>query len=196
MFGAVPMSTIGARSRAGSYGSFEYMNCAVASGPVNDRPIVVPSGVALATASVPAVPPACGRFSAMTGWPSRSRKASATSRPSTSIDEPGGAVRIRRIVLEGEACARSDATAATVSAPAAARSSSRRRGRIGRVRIGVVSGWPDIVRRKSAQLPVGMKASAATSGQGFRKPRARAAGTPSAPSARAACFVSGRRCAP
>jgi hypothetical protein len=45
----------------------------VVSGPVNDRPIVVPSVGALATASVPTVPPACGRFSAITGWPRRSR---------------------------------------------------------------------------------------------------------------------------
>jgi hypothetical protein len=65
-FGAVPTSTTGARSLTGSYGSFEYKNGAVANGPVNDSPIVAPSGVALEISWVPTVPPAAGRFSTTT----------------------------------------------------------------------------------------------------------------------------------
>jgi hypothetical protein len=65
-FGAVPTSTIGARSFAGSYVRFEYKYGAVASGPVNDSPIVAPSGADFATSLVPTVPPAAARFSTTT----------------------------------------------------------------------------------------------------------------------------------
>src|SRR5918993_987842 len=66
MFGPVATSTIGAKSFAGSYASFEYKYGAVASGPVKDNPIVAPSGADFATSFVPTVPPAAARFSTTT----------------------------------------------------------------------------------------------------------------------------------
>ncbi len=52
------------------------------------RASVCPSGAAFATASVPMMPEAPGRFSTTPGWPSRGRSRSATSRAVMSLAPP------------------------------------------------------------------------------------------------------------
>ena len=51
---------------------------------------VCPSGAALTTAATPVVPPAPGRFSTMTDWPSASLSGSRSSRAVKSVEAPGG----------------------------------------------------------------------------------------------------------
>src|SRR3990172_7218982 len=66
---------------------------------------VWPSGGALATKSVPILPPAPVRFSTITGWPSASASLGARMRAVKSAMPPGGRVAIIRSGLVGQACA-------------------------------------------------------------------------------------------
>ena len=62
---------------------------------------VYPSGGALATTSVPIVPPAPGRFSTRKGWPSACVSRSATVRPIRSDADPVAKGTITRTGLLG-----------------------------------------------------------------------------------------------
>ncbi len=60
------------------------------TGALTQTSSVWPSGAALATAAVPVVPPAPGRFSTTIDWPSASASGSRNSRAMKSVEAPGG----------------------------------------------------------------------------------------------------------
>ena len=62
---------------------------------------VCPSGAAFATTAVPTVPPAPPRFSITTGCPNSLLSPSATTRPTMSVEPPGGNGTISVIGLVG-----------------------------------------------------------------------------------------------
>src|SRR5262245_12425137 len=66
---------------------------------------VWPSGSALATTSAPMFPPAPGRFSTTTGWPSVLASSSPTARARTSTSPPAGNGAIMRMGFVGQVCA-------------------------------------------------------------------------------------------
>jgi hypothetical protein len=100
--------TTGTRSLAGSYGVRVYMNGANAMGPLKPMPIVWPSGWALATVSMPSMPPAPALFSTTTGWPQRSFSLSPSRRTMMSSELPAGAGTTMRTgrAGHGDDCAR------------------------------------------------------------------------------------------
>src|SRR5258705_1483038 len=77
----------------------------MASGPPIEMPIVVPSGSALATASVPRLPLAPGLFSITKVWPSVCCRRSPISRATMSGVEPGPNGTTILTVLVGHSCA-------------------------------------------------------------------------------------------
>src|SRR6266568_4534243 len=97
---AVPTSATGARSFFVSKGSVLYSDTLIALGGAAMRS-VWPSGGALATKSVPMLPPEPVRFSTMTGWPSASPSRGASARAVKSVIPPGGKVTTSRIGLLG-----------------------------------------------------------------------------------------------
>jgi hypothetical protein len=68
---------------------------------LKDHSKVWPSGAARAAAAAAMIPPAWGRLSTTTGWPSRNRSFSATRRAGMSIELPAAAETIRRIGRSG-----------------------------------------------------------------------------------------------
>lgn len=54
---------------------------------------------------MPMVPPAPGRFSTTTGWPSATLRRSAIGRAMVSVAEPGVKGTMMRIDFEGQDCA-------------------------------------------------------------------------------------------
>src|SRR5450759_911123 len=66
---------------------------------------VYPSGADLTTASAPILPPAPGRLSMTTVWPSSGRRLSAITRAVTSVLPPGGYGTTSLIGLEGQVSA-------------------------------------------------------------------------------------------
>src|SRR4051812_16014977 len=66
-------------------------------------PSVYPSGAALATMSLPIVPPAPGLLSTTTGWPSAFDNACIAIRPVASVPPPGGNATMQRIGRVGHA---------------------------------------------------------------------------------------------
>src|SRR5476651_839227 len=66
-------------------------------------PSVYPSGAALATMSLPIVPPAPALLSTTTGWPSASDSACMAMRPVESVPPPGGSATMQRIGRVGQA---------------------------------------------------------------------------------------------
>ncbi len=64
------------------------------------------SGFALATRLEPSMPPAPPTFSTSTGWPSSTRKPSATIRAITSLDPPAAKGTINVIGRVGQSSAR------------------------------------------------------------------------------------------
>ena len=111
---------ISAMSRRGSYGILAKMSVLIASGPPRLMPMVVPSGSAFATRSVPMLPLAPGRFSITTGWPSIGCRLSATTRPTMSGVEPGPNGTISRSGFVGQSCAAAGAIAASEASRAKA----------------------------------------------------------------------------
>src|SRR4029079_2874026 len=77
----------------------------MASGPPMGTPSVAPSGAALATASVPRLPPAPGLFSTMKGSPVICCSWSATRRAAMSGVDAGPKGTMMRVVFVGQSCA-------------------------------------------------------------------------------------------
>src|SRR5262249_14459380 len=82
---------------------------------------VYPSLSARATASLPRVPPAPGRFSITTGWPSFSCSDCATMRPMMSAPPPGPNGTTMRTGRCGQSCAAASAAPRSHAAEAASR---------------------------------------------------------------------------
>src|SRR6476646_6769356 len=97
--------------------------------PAVIMPSVYPSLSARATASLPRVPAAPGRFSMTTGWPSFSCNDCAMMRPMMSAPPPGPNGTMMRTGRCGHSCA--DAPTVLRSNPAADRAKSPRRVNIG-----------------------------------------------------------------
>ena len=85
---------------------------------------VSPSAALRRTATVAMLPPAPGRFSTTTGWPSTGVRAFASARARTSVAAPGGKATTMRTGRSGQECAR---TIAGVASTAPAPSSAARR---------------------------------------------------------------------
>jgi len=96
---------IGARSFCGSNGIEGYRLWFTDRAPAAARPTVWPSGALFATASTPMLPPAPGRFSTTTGWPSFSLILGAMERAIRSALPPGGKLTMKRIGFDGHVCA-------------------------------------------------------------------------------------------
>src|SRR5574343_455022 len=99
-----------------------YMNGPKAMGPLNPMPRVWPSGAALATTSMPSMPPAPALFSTVSGWPQRAASFSPRVRTMMSSELPAGAGTTTRTGLSGQ-------PAAKVAGAAAARPRHSIRGR-------------------------------------------------------------------
>ncbi|MNC88225.1 hypothetical protein D3C83_40200 [compost metagenome] len=84
----VLMVETGAKARVRSYGSFLNSECVMACELLSSRS-VWPSGSALATISVAMMPPALGRLSMTTCWPSDTLIFCATARAVMSPTPPG-----------------------------------------------------------------------------------------------------------
>src|SRR5688572_447850 len=77
---------------------------------------VYPSGAAFATSAPATLPPAPGRFSTVTGWPSCFDSSLAMARAVMSTPPPGGNGQTMRIGLEGNwACAANESTSSAVN---------------------------------------------------------------------------------
>ncbi len=105
--GTPATSTIGTKSLMWSYGIFEYKLGLMACVPTVPMSSVYPSGGLLATRSEPMLPPAPGRLSTTTDWPSDSVSLCAAARASMSV-VPAGRKRndqldrpIRIVLREG-----------------------------------------------------------------------------------------------
>ncbi len=119
------------------------------SAPAAPRPTVCPSGSALATAVRPMLPPAPGRFSITSGWPSFSLTRGAMARTMASALPPGGKVTITRMGLVGQAAswARAGlAKANSVAPPRAAHSARRRKGNFIDLSPGSGGGYPTAIQ--------------------------------------------------
>src|SRR3954471_4147175 len=100
----VTSSVTGARSLAGSNGSFGYITRLVATGTPPTR-IVWPSASERTTASMPMLVPAPGRFSTSTGWPRPSDSGADSARARMSTVPPAAAGTTRRTGFDGKPCA-------------------------------------------------------------------------------------------
>ena len=92
------MAVIGAKS---SRGFRPRTTAPTTSEPVLQKSNVCPSGLARATSSAPIWPPAPGRFSTITGLPSRSDRPFATKRAWTSLPPPAAKETMIEIVRVG-----------------------------------------------------------------------------------------------
>jgi hypothetical protein len=92
------------------------------------RRSVYPSADACTTASVAMLPEAPGRFSTVTGWPSRPDSHCAIKRPRMSLGPPAGKPTMRWIGRAGYDWALAVFSMAAKAAPAPVRPRNRRRG--------------------------------------------------------------------
>ena len=105
------MKPTGAKSRKVSYGSFLNSAALMACVPTVPMTSVLPSAAALATWSLPIVPPAPARLSMITVWCNVLPSASATTRPTVSVVVPGPNGTI--ILIGAPSCAAATPAAAT-----------------------------------------------------------------------------------
>src|SRR5258706_12804224 len=91
-----------ASSRVGSEVVFADSTGLIAWMPLVDMNRVWPSGADFAAASPPRLPPAPGRFSTVTGWPSVLLNSLAIAREAMSTEPAGGNGQINRSGLEGK----------------------------------------------------------------------------------------------
>ena len=94
--------------------------------PVTPNSSVCPSAGARATSTLPVAPPAPGRLSTITGWPSAVDRRWAMKRPMTSAPPPGANGTMIVMGFAGQACAKAVAATATASASAPLRHSGGR----------------------------------------------------------------------
>src|SRR4051812_34546326 len=79
---------MGAKSRSGEYGSFEYVAGLIVIGPLGPMRRVYPSGAALATISAAMMDCAPGLLSTTRGWPSPLDISGAMTRTMMSLPPP------------------------------------------------------------------------------------------------------------
>src|SRR5262249_20651837 len=102
--GCVPNRATATKSFAGSYGNFD-RSTEFERKVKPTMPTVWPSAGERATASVPMIVFAPGRFSTTTPWPSALLKGCAIARATTSFDPPAGNGTTSRTTLDGKLCA-------------------------------------------------------------------------------------------
>jgi hypothetical protein len=103
MLGAVATSATGVKSSSGLYGRLGFRCGAIECVLLAAISSVWPSGAARITSPEPSVPPAPGRLSMTTGWPSAEPRPRAMARASRSVAPPAGNGTTMRIGLLGQA---------------------------------------------------------------------------------------------